>query len=412
MKTSANSREIALAQLAGLIAAAWFVWTNTPHSRLLPQLSTALMLSVFAWIASIAITFYILLMVSPDDVKRIRRDALRRSSAGMWFAPAMVLLSVFSPLAIAASLILSMNTARLLAMQFARAHSRPRKHAPSFPAVIGGFTVVAGAAALLWHRPTITAVLLVASAATITALYISESATESRKPVSAPPSAMSIALTILLVMMLSASGIELRHGASDRPRDVPLQTSVTPLTDPNTIGGDSFPGIILHPKAEARKMILTVPRDLPGLLKRDSSIPFTGEYWMYRTQFKRPPRNSFEGEGTPADRLYYTINGEPMDMQAVQPLAAPLDVSCCSAIRIHVRNTDTYPAALAMILMDSSSRREENLGTAIAMGETVTYPLRSPAIQRFDRIRIIYARGYVRIDKSVKLAIVSFDFIR
>src|SRR5438270_13997651 len=108
MKTSVGSREIALAQLGGLIAAGWFVWTSSPRTRLFGSLMEALSFSARAWAASAIVTFYILLIVSSDDPKSIPRDALRRSSVGIWFAPAMILLSIFSPLALGASIVLAM----------------------------------------------------------------------------------------------------------------------------------------------------------------------------------------------------------------------------------------------------------------------------------------------------------------
>src|SRR5579871_3329157 len=117
-----NSRFLSLAQFAGLIATAWFVLRRTAirHDSLAAVFAQALVFAMLAWVASAIVTFYILLIASSGDVKNIVGDTARRSAVGMWFAPAIILLTVLSPVALAASIGLAMNTTRLLVLQCVR----------------------------------------------------------------------------------------------------------------------------------------------------------------------------------------------------------------------------------------------------------------------------------------------------
>ncbi len=75
----------------------------------------------------------------------------------------------------------------------------------------------------------------------------------------------------------------------------------------NALGG--FPGVILWPET---KPVVTLIAPLPALgsnpflghPQRPLSIPFGGEYWLFRWPFERPPSNSFFKRGTPSKMTF------------------------------------------------------------------------------------------------------------
>jgi len=252
---------------------------------------------VLAWVASAIITFYILLIVPSGDVKEIIRGTARRSAPGMWFAPAMILLTVLSPVAFAASIALAINTTRLLILQSIRPAETKGIEVPrlfgsveltflrwnSVPALSGGFVILASVVALLWGWPMTAAILLVASAAIITALNVKAEGSSSRKPTAAPPSALSIALTILLAMMISAGGIEWKLANSSKdgvstPTQVVTAVYVPPVDAPQTsLGHKAFPGVILRPDTPPDRTV-PIPTRVPSVeAKSQASLVFSGE---------------------------------------------------------------------------------------------------------------------------------------
>jgi hypothetical protein len=431
-----QDRALALAQLAGLIATAWLVWRiwrRAPWETLQRTFILALSVSALAWAASAIITLYILLIVSSDDPSRIRRETLRRSSEGIWFAPAMVLLTILSPAAFAASVALATNTARLLAIQCFRPGPAVKttrglfdSFDPAFlrwrsiPALSGGFAALAGAIAVIWRTPFIAAALFIATAAIVTAIHAAANASESPKPAAAPPSGLSMILTILLAMLMSAGGIQLkRSGWGAQTGQAAPEKVVTSLYMPPSsngsgsmgVDGDGYPGIILRPDAPPSHG-LTIPRlSSMSSVQPISMLPFSGEYWMYRVPQRRPPPNSFVAKSTPAEQRYHTVDRWPMSMDAIQPLRSPLDVSCCSAIRVWIRNRDLATASLEMLLIDSSSGQKLSLGALATTSEALTFRVPASEQQRFDTIKIAFWRGASFVDKSVKIAIERFEFL-
>ena len=68
-----------------------------------------------------------------------------------------------------------------------------------------------------------------------------------------------------------------------------------------------FPGVILWPEVKPyATLIAPMPQRSDGLgtvEARPMSIPFSGEYWMFRWPFARPPRTSYFQRGTPGGAL-------------------------------------------------------------------------------------------------------------
>ncbi len=114
-----------VAQAMGLAATTWLVWHYSLVHRIEQQtaasvIGSALLYILLAWSCSAIVTFYIYLIVSQlEPIDAIRASA-RSSAAGMWLAPAIILLSELSPVALITSLLLVVNTTRLLIWRWTR----------------------------------------------------------------------------------------------------------------------------------------------------------------------------------------------------------------------------------------------------------------------------------------------------
>ncbi len=55
-------------------------------------------------------------------------------------------------------------------------------------------------------------------------------------------------------------------------------------------------------------------------MAQPTTIPFSGEYWLYRLPYKQPPRGSYKRRGSPAKLFFHTTQGDPLSMEAKQKL--------------------------------------------------------------------------------------------
>lgn len=456
-----GDRLIAAAQVAGVLATAWFVWTNHVLPRLgLQSLAGIVGQSLFfvglAWICGGIVTFCVYLVVSLANLPRAAQFSLRTSAPAMWFAPAIVLLSAPVAAAFAVSLFLVANATRQLIAQWGVIESPiPPKAAPAAPALLfkvapteadflswqslpvlmGALTAQAGLVALLWRYQFRAASLFALSTAILTTLSIATGAYRPGKAPALPHSALSVVLTFLLAVSFTFGGISVRGArgtgsaasASNSP-DAAGQGGAEranqpgmPPEDSAGFGGD-FPGVILLPAVQPHVAllvpVLTTPSIFGAPLARPIGIPFSGAYWMYRWPAAHPPRRSVIRHGNAAELSFHTTDGWPMEMEAHQKLDPPIGVQCCSEIQLAVQNADPYPGSvsLEMILIDTS----QPINVVQSLGAVPVAPpppaeqilnFRMPpsaALQRFDEIKVLFHRGPWRMDKSARIAIERF----
>jgi hypothetical protein len=158
------------------------------------------------------------------------------------------------------------------------------------------------------------------------------------------------------------------------------------------------------------------------------SIPFFGVYWMYRRPFRQPPANSFATKGDPSKMSFRSTDRVPLLMEARQNLGKLIDMSCCSEIRLALRNADRYPGTLALELMlvntDSKQASPLSLGRAPVTStprwgpverepasETLAFPV-PISTGRFDEFRIVFHRTNFGVDRSARVAIDRFILVR
>jgi hypothetical protein len=422
--SSARRGLMLIAQVAGLFATAWTVWSVAVLPRLSQQplaeiVRTALVHAMFACGSGAAITLVLYLAIA----RTIRHDAVllavRTSATAVWFAPAAILLTALSPAAIGAALVLVVSATRLLYDQWRQ--SFPRSETPSvtvasllfgpppqsfrvwdfIPALIAAFALESAVLALSLGYPLLAGALICLGLAMLTLLVLIAGSRRATPEKNLPRAILGLLLTVILAAGLTVGGLARGPGQSYGPaqfgmkrRPGPAQSvralmrklagreelrgpseKVTKLYTPPSENLDvtdkSFPGIVLVPETEPPKgLVAPQPRSLMALRAADfpkpSDIPFTGEYWMFKPPNVRPPQTSYLRKGTPLVLSFVTTDHRPLSMEAHQRLDHAIDLRCCRGIRIAISNIDRYPGTvtLELILIDDAAERSESLGTA------------------------------------------------
>jgi hypothetical protein len=159
------------------------------------------------------------------------------------------------------------------------------------------------------------------------------------------------------------------------------------------------------------------------------SIPFSGEYWMYRWPFARPPKNSILQRGTPSALSFKTTDHRPLQMEARHKLDQSIALNCCSMINLAILNADRFPntITLELVLIDNerygppvislgrqsvSSLPDLHNDPIRPVSETLRFAVPGAApIDSFNELQIIFYRERRRVDQSAKVAIERFILV-
>ena len=463
-------------QLASLFATGWLLWRPAmlhrwPHYTVTLVLLQAALNSLAACAAGGAITLilYLLLLQDREDVVQA---TLRTSKAAVWFAPAVILMADLSPAALVAGVVLVINATRVLygewrsdALSAAPIEEEPGEPFARFtaetpihlrrmaPALAASFCAQAGAAAILLHHAALAGMSLVASAAILTVFAQTSRAVEPPKPASVPRSVLGLALTIVLAIGLTVGGMYPRFvhpgrggfgdgnggsASSPVPAGLPQGAGQGPaerFPDAAGYADGGFPGVILWPEIKPYATLIAPMPQTHGALGataaplRPLSIPFSGEYWMYRWPFSHPPRSSYFQRGTPSKLSFSTTDRRPMQMEARHKLDQSIALDCCNAIRMEIRNGDRYLGTvnLELVLVDNESGRPQSLrlgrvpvisqpkitgDDVTPVTETLEFPIPgSASIASFDELRVNFLRNLSRADKSARISIERFILV-
>ena len=406
----------------------WLVWSNAILPRLRWQsamdlASQACAFVMLGWISAAAIAFAVYFVVSLADFPEAVHFSLRSAAPAMWFAPAVILASTPMPAALLVSVILVANATRQLIAKWAPAGVAGLSAVNPATAIAGACVAQLGLVEEAWHRPVAAAVFFAGSAAIVTWLALASGAYRPVREPALPHSSLSIVIAFLLAVSLSFGGLRVRMagGGGSHPGDaagVPSASAPSSRRVGSLVPDGDFPGVILLPELKPEATLLLPPPLLPSLLNaplvKPLDIPFSGEYWMFRPPFSRPPSQSFVRRGTPAEFSFHTTDGWPIKMEAHQHLEQPADIKCCTRIQLVITDAESNAIAeLEVVLRDTRSGLSESLGTAVAdpgrMTQTLTYPVpRTGRIESFDEIQIVFHRHGPRLDKSSKIAIERF----
>jgi hypothetical protein len=218
------------------------------------------------------------------------------------------------------------------------------------------------------------------------------------------------------------------------PGNLPGNPGNPPGNLPGVLPDGGFPGVILWPEL---KPVPTLIAPLPPRGKgwstaanvRPLSIPFSGEYWMFRWPYARPPQSSYFQRGNPAVLSFSTTDHRPMQMEAHHKLEQTVDLRCCSRIQLELRNADRYPGTVTveLVLLNGESPRPgaQSLGRALVVSmpdigkdpvtpvaETLNFAMPdAPTIEAFDEFKVVFLRDRGRMDKSARIAIDRFILV-
>jgi hypothetical protein len=480
-----SRRLITLIQIASLFATAWMVWWAALVPRLQHQTALSLLFqvlgyTVLAWTWSVVVAFGLYSVIPLDDRSDILPNVFRTAATAVWFGPAMLLLSQFSLASLAPALVLVIYTSRLLYAQWRPTESpvwQPRAyvaHVPgSFdgcqlprgfvwrervPALAVAFCVEAGAIAVAGHFPLLGAAWFCLGAAVLTVFSMATGAADAGRPPTLPKSLVGILATVILASLLAmggggpgrSTGWGLGSGSRSPRHPSLIETARLVLREffygeePPGHGGTGpafrsapdpvetgafggFPGVILWPEI---KPVVTLVAPLPelgsnpfaGRKSQPLSIPFGGEYWLYRFPFDHPPSNSYRKRGNPSKLSFSTTDQTALQMQAHQTLDVPLDTNCCRAIQVEIVNADRFPGTLSLELELIDGRpmmpKQLSLGIqpvrsqpdpATPMREILEFAVPdTPPFEQFTTLQVIFHRARSRADKSARISIERF----
>ena len=441
---------------------------------LLTLCESALLISLaaFAWCFVLAFCLYAAIgRVERADVMGV---TLRTSAAAVWFAPATILLASLSPLFLPAALLLVVSATRVLYAEW-RVTDAPEPEprplvvplefgwygageltAPVLPrhftpALMISAALQAGAAALALRHHFLAAACFALAASVATVFAISAGVWRMAPQPSLPRNIFGVVLTVVLSAFLivmgvaggSGSGFGLGTGgnsnaqllAKKHPAAAPAAPALPnamrmkklrPLPPDALPVAGSFPGVILWPEVEPVTQLVAPMPSSPGAFVargRTFSIPFSGEYWMFRQFYLRPPPGSYFRRGNPAEFSFSTTDRWPLEMEAHQKLERELDLSCCSAIQIDIRNADRYPGTIALELVAAGAAplsfgkvpilsRPDLAATPVKpVNETLTFPVPPVASFVCREFKVVFHRLRFREDKSARVALDRFVLV-
>jgi hypothetical protein len=468
-----RGRLAAWLQLAGVASAGLLIsqvsrflpWWQVPLRSLVLQ---SAVLTGLAWLAAAGVTLglYALcdyLFFQDWGAGEIGPAVLRTAATAVWFVPAIVLASTFHPGALVAALVLVHNVTRLLYWQWrlsARSEEQPPVEADSLFAaaqvrspllarrlasrLLVAACVEASAVALLLHDYGLARALFYAGTAMVTMLVMAEFDYRAETGSSIWRAGVGLVLSLLLAEGLTIGSLAPRArggsasqgsgkgtaAASEPAGKIPGVPRPLPSPTGESFPADSFPGVILWPEIQpVPTLIAPMPHGHGGAhMAQPLGIPFSGEYWMYRWPYARPPQNSFRKRGNPAALSFRTTDHRPLQMEAHHKLDQAIGIRCCSQIQVAIRNADRQPGALALELVLINNEewpvRRQSLGSAavapiggdaksgLGVVETLQFAVPAdPALDEFNEFQVIFLRDKLRMEVSAKIAIERFVLI-
>jgi hypothetical protein len=441
---------------------------NERHIRLLE--GTFLYLTL-AWLGSFGVTLWTYMAISLDDAGELVRTAMETALHGLWFVPAMLLVSPPAErVAAAIGIAVMANAARLIVSNpppRLRRLSRQKSMTPnifgdtdiqrsvftreSVPAIVGAFSLQSGLFALWAGYQQWAAVLIAGSAACWTWVSITRGAHAGEKRIHVLHRVLSVSAAVLFSMALSAVRADIAPGAEAfqtaesgwleasreelRNRINPAQPKPaadavafgrrapvridTANPEPNQLGKGGIPGLILQPGRKKKAPSLALARALrPGAtlnLRTRLSIPFTGEYHLFRQSSARLPPGAIQRAGSPMDDVYKTTNGTAMETDAYQEFDPPVDFAPCARIQMTLTSGEIFPASATLILIGAESVGQlgpEIFAMSSAPEETLEFAVPAAAAGRAVKgIRVIFVNSPMEASHSTRVEIQRFTFV-
>jgi hypothetical protein len=196
----------------------------------------------------------------------------------------------------------------------------------------------------------------------------------------------------------------------------------------------SYSGVILWPvQKKPRKIVAPSPAShlFTGAPRANIlKIPFNGVYWYFKAPDTRPEEDAHIQHGSPTKLDVRSTDWLPILMEARQNLATPIDLNCCSQIRVAIQNADNRPGkiALAVILTNTTLPGKSSvfLGQSpVVSSHAIEFSINRPPvsevldfripenskIRQFNQITVLFQPDPERALAGAKIAIQEFALV-
>lgn len=208
-------------------------------------------------------------------------------------------------------------------------------------------------------------------------------------PASRQMAMVTIAFVLTMIALLPYLKVSPFSGGLGMLRAKPGPVGSTGGQRPEASSSDGYVGIVLlAPKEQHKSITLPVKREFTSFgvrLTQPLEIPFDGAYWYFKYPDKAPRPTAKVVKGDAAKVTVRSTDRYPLLMEAHQKLDDAIDLGCCSAINLVVRNADKHEGAIVLELW---VRKRGTPATALHYLGTTTIPssdkplaMRGPEIQ-------------------------------
>jgi len=180
-------------------------------------------------------------------------------------------------------------------------------------------------------------------------------------------------------------------------RDQPLPRVAGAMPNAQAENSEGYIGIILLPWSDEHKKIsLPVKRELVPMfstrLAEPMEIPFDGQYWFFKAPDKQPRPTAKVVKGSTLKTTIRSSDRYPLLMEAHQKLDDAIDLGCCSAIDLVVRNADKHEGAVVLELWvrkrsDANSPKERVNAVNAAQAPHYLGTVAIPSSERLPSLR-------------------------
>jgi hypothetical protein len=242
---------------------------------------------------------------------------------------------------------------------------------------------------------------------------------------------LAVALLLAILLIDTASTSTARHIGAGSPR-TRIRRPLPPHFAP--IASAEYLGIVLLDTPEKKP---PTPPPAPaskgphGIHARDPLvIPFSGAYWYFQPPERSPGTLAHIAHGSPMEKIIRSKDWRSLRMEADQPLAQPIDLTCCSQLKLTVSNKDRNAGEiwLGVILVDSkspghptqalepqrvpSSVQATQTAAIAPPSEDLTFAIPPNAtLHTFDEITVLYLPDGDHRKQGTRLAIRSFTLL-
>jgi hypothetical protein len=441
-------------QFAALGVHPWPLWVETAAG------------AVCAYLLGAAISLGLRRLSAWDQPQSPEDDLQWTASTALWCAPTAILAAHLSPVSLVAApvLIISITRLTLLRWEESALGTAPVDPASSdgtrfmfeSPLRPTGGVVLPVCAAMaaedsIFMLATARLYLGLGLAGLATALAVLIASRGARHPrrkaaVSARRAALSFLVAVVLAVVGQVLPFHMTSGyiprgpdgeGEQQPADDTHRLAAPNATQnarkdsnpPQIAGGadGGYPGVILWPEVRPIVLLVPPPQSGAGQMKYSRNplgIPFGGEYWMYRSPNRHPPFRSYFHRGSPLMGVFQTTDHVPLQVEARQKLEEPIDIDCCSTVRLLILNSDPNPEGVSIELILLGPPRKGGNELSVGMSsissrpgpsaepvqESLSYQV-PPIRFRFTEFRVVFHRSPDRANKSALIAIDRFVLV-